>query len=252
MIAFKSTEQCKLVKRPSKVIKSPYVGDISLNEKEYLAHCPSLGLGNILCCDSDLIVSKSTNEKSKTDYIIEAVKDNDTWVGNIPLNANRMVKQLLESSTLLPDVAYIKPEYKMGDSRLDFYVKDTNDNEFYIEVKSVHIKLNNKAIFPVGYKGKKQETVSERANKHVKHLTELSNEGKNTMLVFVVQRNDCDIFEPYFDKDPIFSKLLYEAHEAGVKIKVLQCSIDECCMKFEKFMDYNLTNHLRRNEESVV
>lgn len=30
---------------------------------------------------------------------------------------------------------------------------------------------------------------------------------------------------PYFDKDPIFSKLLYEAHKADVKIKVLRCSV---------------------------
>ena len=34
----------KLVKRPSKSVKSPYMADIFINDTETLAHCPALGV----------------------------------------------------------------------------------------------------------------------------------------------------------------------------------------------------------------
>ena len=51
---------------------------------------------------------------------------------------------------------------------------DIDDIKHYIEVKSVHIKVDGIAVFPVGYKKKPTDSVSERANKHVKHLIELA------------------------------------------------------------------------------
>ena len=94
MLKYNNAEVCTLLKRPSTHIKSPYVGDIKLNNVEKLAHCPSLGLGHILQVNSECIVSKSNNLKNKTEYTIEAVKEKDTWVGNVPLHANKIVKQL--------------------------------------------------------------------------------------------------------------------------------------------------------------
>ena len=36
-----------LVKRPSKQVKSPYVADITIEDNEELAHCPSLGISGL-------------------------------------------------------------------------------------------------------------------------------------------------------------------------------------------------------------
>jgi sugar fermentation stimulation protein A len=239
MLNFNNITYGTLIKRPSKRIKSPYVGDITLQNgdpTEYLAHCPALGLGEILKPTSEVMISKTLNPKSKTCYVIEAVKENSTWVGNVPLHANRLVKQMLENDSIIPNISYIKPEYVMEDSRIDFYAKDVSGSEYYIEVKSVHIKVNDVAVFPVGYKKKKDDTVSERANKHVKHLTNLATQGKNTMIIFVVQRNDCSHFEPNFDKDRMFCSLLKSAYDSGVVIRALQCSINENGLTFEKEM----------------
>lgn len=240
MIRFDYEEVCygSLIKRPSKHIKSPYVGDIQKDNNEYLAHCPSLGLGEILKSGSELLLTPSTNPKSKTNYIIEAVKENETWVGNVPLHANRLVKKLIENNKILDtDISYIKPEHSMGDSRIDFYVKDSNDQEHFIEVKSVHIKIGNSAVFPVGYKKRKQDTVSERANKHVQHMTHLAKDGKNAYIIFVVQRDDCEDFRPYHEKDPLFASLLKSAREAGVNIMALECKIDSHGLEFLRKMD---------------
>ena len=78
--------RAKVVKRPSVFIKSPYVADIQLlNEndeiidehgtvsidKTYLAHSPSLGCCGLADACAYVMVSKSTNPKAKTDYVIE-------------------------------------------------------------------------------------------------------------------------------------------------------------------------------------
>ena len=234
MLKYNNVTSCKLLKRPSATIKSPYVGDILINNDQSLAHCPSLGLGNILLPNSECIASESTNKKNKTKYTIEAVKDNNTWVGNVQLHANRIVKQLLENSIIIPNIKKITPEYKMEDSRIDFMVEDYSEIKHYIEVKSVHIKQNNAAVFPVGYKKNKTASVSERANKHVAHLTQLASNNKKSYIIFVVQRDDCTHFEPFKENDHVFYKLLHTAQESGVIIKAIQCSVNTCGITFNK------------------
>ena len=101
----------------------------------------------------------------------------------------------------------------------------TDNSHVFIEVKSVHIKVENDAVFPVGYKKPKQVTVSERANKHVTELTHMAREGLKTMIVFVVQREDCDTFAPYREKDPVFANLIDEAKKSGVVVKVVYTGV---------------------------
>lgn len=232
-----STKLGTMVKRPSAIIKSPYVGDIIVENEEKLAHCPSLGLGEILKKESELLIVE--HENRKTNCYIHAVKEYDIWVGNVPLNANKIVKQLLKENILIQDIKSIKPEYKIGDSKFDFYVKDSNDVEHIIEVKSVHIKESetDTAIFPVGYKTQKTAVISERAIKHVEHLTHLASEGKSTMIVFVIQRNDCKKFKANAKKDPTFANALKVAKETGVVVKAINCDVDENGIRFKQFVE---------------
>ena len=226
LIKFEEVKYCTCVKRPSKHIKSPYVADIDLDGVEYLAHCPSLGLGGIIKPGSEMMITKS-NLNSKTDFVIQAVKEDNTWVGNVPLHANRIVKLLLETNQIIPNIEYIKPEYKYGESRLDFYVKTKDDNEIFIEVKSVHIKKGKTAIFPVGYLKPKAITVSERANKHITELTHIAEAQGNAMIIFVIQRDDCFDFKPNEDSDKVFTHLFNEAVAKGVKVKEVYTSIND-------------------------
>lgn len=221
-----------LVKRPSKHIKSPYVGDVEVSQTQGLAHCPALGLGNILVPGSRVMMYE--NKTGKTDYTIQAVMDDGTWVGNIPLDANRFVKRMLEDD---PEIKYVKPEYNMGTSRIDFYTEDTDGTPTYIEVKSVHIKRKNTAIFPVGYVKKKGCTVSERANKHLKHMEMLATQGKRAKVIFVIQRDDVDSFSPN-EEDREFTSCLGSAMRAGVSVKLVFCSMSERGLTLLRLVDY--------------
>ena len=217
-----------IVKRPSAKIKSPYVADVEINGQSYIAHCPSLGLGGIIVPGVEVIMTASST-KSKTDFVVQAVRDsNNIWVGNVPLHANRIVKRLLDTNLLVPDVLSYKAEHTFGDSRFDFLI-ETDCGSIFCEVKSVHIKdpnNNDIAMFPVGNK-RNQETISVRANKHVTGLTEIAQDAKRAMIVFVVQREDCHMFEPNRVSDPTFSNLLDAAQVAGVKVKMVYTAVNE-------------------------
>ena len=226
-IKFGEVLKATLIKRPSEKIKSPYVADIRLEDGTIsLAHAPSLGLGGILKPGSELMVTKSKNPKAKTSCVIEAVKEGQTWVGNVPLNANRLIGEVLREEYGEDDV---KAEVKHGDSRFDFKILS---KDIYVEVKSAHIKRGESALFPVGYKKPKAVTVSERANKHVKHITEIKG-----MLIFVVQRDDCKNFRPNREDDEIFSNLIKKANEAGVEIRAYEAKVDIEGIKIIKKMN---------------
>jgi sugar fermentation stimulation protein A len=217
-----------IIKRPSLQIKSPYVADVLVKESKFLAHCPSLGLGGLIQPEVKVLMTVSTT-KSKTDYVIQAVYSDNIWIGNVPLHANRIVKQLLGTNLIIEDILSVKPEVTHGDSRYDFQVQ-TERGEMFCEVKSVHINENehkSTAIFPVGYKKPKQKTVSERANKHVTGLTEIAKKGCLAMIIFVVQRNDCTSFQPNRTGDPVFSELLDDAISSGVKVCVVYTTVNE-------------------------
>ena len=85
---------------------------------------------------------------------------------------------------------------------------------------SISILLQGRtiALFP--------DTVSVRAQRHVRELIKVVEKGNKAAFVFLIQRNDCDIFAPCYEKDPTYATMVAEAAEAGVKIIALACELD--------------------------
>ena len=244
--------------RPSKVNKSPYLADIKLPNGEItMAHTPALGLSGLICSNATVRVKPADcDEKSKrcSKFTIEKVlvkekeiKNNKTWVGANPIKANTIFMNTIEKKLFpkLKDIQIIKQEYKILDSRIDFYAKDTKENNVYIEIKNVpltdyHVSTmpsNRKVfystidkkdykrvgVFPDGQVKPGETLVSPRAYKHLLTLEKLS-KRKNTraILVFVLQRSDCHAFIPNYIKDPKYSNKLFNLHnKSNVEIYVL-------------------------------
>ena len=61
----------KILKRPSKLIKSPYVADVLLDDKEILAHSPSLGCCGLADQEANVLMTKNKGKNVKTEYKIE-------------------------------------------------------------------------------------------------------------------------------------------------------------------------------------
>ena len=220
-------EKATVLFRPSKKVKSPYLADINLLEKEYMAHTPALSMSGMIDTNSEILVSTMCKPKKAT-HCIQLVKHVNEWVGALPLKANGIAKEAIQNGWLGINAQNIKCEYKIDDSRIDFFVTDTNGTEHLIEIKSVILKDNKTAYFPDGYKKKKGEPVSERALKHA-HLLQkyaLSKKGGKSHLIYIIQRYDVDYFRIFAERDPIYARAVWNAIRDGVNVQAYKVKWD--------------------------
>ncbi|MCH8011158.1 MAG: DNA/RNA nuclease SfsA [Candidatus Marinimicrobia bacterium] len=174
--------------------------------------------------------------KRKTEWTTVMVKTSNQWVSIDTTLPNRFVKWLLEKSDLpfLTDFHIVKQEVTVGHHRFDFLLDGAN-GLFYLEVKSVTLVDNGVAMFP--------DAVTVRGKRHLEALAEMSNEGKDTGVLFVCQRPDVVEFRPQWNRDPKFSKALINAEAAGVKIRVISANVSPTKILFEKEIPYKLGKH---------
>ena len=211
---------------PGKLIKryKRFLADIKLATGEIItAHCPNTGPMTGNCTPGSLVqVSKNNNPKRKLAYTWEMIAVNSAWVGVNTAMPNRVIKLALEQN-LFPELSsrysYVRSEVPYGKdkkSRVDFLLTGENTQlPIYLEVKSVTLSTDNVALFP--------DTVTLRGQKHLKELTALVTEAKPVMLYFI-NRSDCDVFAPSDRCDPLYGKLLREAVIQGVE--VLPCRFE--------------------------
>jgi DNA-binding sugar fermentation-stimulating protein len=73
------------------------------------------------------------------------------------------------------------------------------------------------ALFP--------DTVSERAQRHVRELMAVVASGHGAVCLFLVQRSDCQRFAPCHAKDAEYGRLLVQAAAAGVQMVAVGCDL---------------------------
>lgn len=199
-----------------------FFADIELTSGKIItAHCPNTGpMTGVSAVGSRVQVSQSDNPKRKLAYTWELIALGDTWVGVNTAMPNRITKIVLEQH-LLPQLGKyqeISPEVAYGeDSRIDFLL--TGDADFtpiYLEVKSTTLAEPPLALFP--------DTVTTRGQKHLRELTTLLPQTRSVMLYFI-NRGDCDRFSPGDAYDPVYGKLLREGVAQGLEVLPCRFSI---------------------------
>lgn len=195
-----------------------FLADIELESGEMItAHCANTGPMIGVCdAESRVYVSKSNNPKRKLAYSWELIEVNHTWVGINTALPNRVIKQILEQEQLPPlqgkynKVRSEVPYGKDKKSRIDFVLtSESEPKPIYLEVKNTTLAKDNIALFP--------DTVTTRGQKHLQELMDILPDAQPMMLYFI-NRGDCDRFSPGYDYDPGYGKLFREAVEKGVKI----------------------------------
>jgi sugar fermentation stimulation protein A len=191
-----------------------FLADVRLVNGEIVtAHCTNTG-SMMGCKDpgSAVYISKSANAKRKLAYTWELIQANRTWVGINTLHPNRLVAEAVQSGLIRELCGYqtIRREVKVNaHSRLDLCLEGQSGCCF-VEVKNVTLVIDGAAAFP--------DAVSERATKHLKELIRLRRKGHRAVIVFVIQRGDCDIFRPADEIDPLYGRWLRRAAKAGVEL----------------------------------
>jgi DNA-binding sugar fermentation-stimulating protein len=149
-----------IVKRPSKIIKSPYVADILPNSvedpQEILGHTASLGCcgladtgANVLMAKIKTTNKKQTEKQKCTDRVYLSIfkdkeRNQETIIGIHPKLAEDLTESALKRNLLsnLQNIKSYKREttiYVEGkvDSRFDFSGIDCNGVPFIMEIKNV-------------------------------------------------------------------------------------------------------------------
>jgi sugar fermentation stimulation protein A len=198
-----------------------FLADVKLSDGEVVTvHCPNTGaMTDCATPGWTVYLSRSSNKKRKYAYTWEiAVNDKDEWIGINTHNANKIVKAALQNRSIVTLAEYnqIIPEFKVGESRIDFLLKGDGMPDCYIEVKSMTLCENGVGYFP--------DTVTQRGTKHANKLAELAQTGHKAILLFCAQHSGIETFSIAKHIDEKYALAVLEAQKSGVEVICYKCN----------------------------
>jgi len=208
--------EAEFVDRPNR-----FLTRVKYNGEVVESHLPDPGrLKELLISGVTLLIKKEGNPKRKTKFSTQAVYLGEQLISLNSWLPNQFVEFLLKRKSIdfLADWDFIRREIPFGKHRFDFLL-ERDEKPLYVEVKSVTLVENGVAKFP--------DAVTERGKRHVEHLAEMTKDGIDCMVLFVVQRSDAKIFKPQWERDPKFAEALLKAYNNGVNIKVIQADVQK-------------------------
>lgn len=200
-----------------------FLCDVQLENGEIVtAHCANSG-SLMGVRDPGLKVwlsSLPASPKTVLRYRWELVEKDNTFIGVNTLFPNALVEEALAKEKILPLQGYesVRREVTCAPrTRMDFFLEGSGRPGCFLEVKSVHMKIQNMAQFP--------DAVTQRGAKHLHALMALKDQGYRVALIYVVQRPDCETFTLATSIDPHYARVAQEAYTKGVEFFCYGCHI---------------------------
>ncbi len=175
------------------------------------AHTPNTGsMQQCAVPGHRVLISKNDDPKRKLQYTLELIRVGDYWVDTHTQRTNRLVEEALRNDWIAGFTGYrVIPEFKIGDSRIDFLLEKA-DEKVLVEVKNVTlIKDGSTACFP--------DAVTTRGQKHLRELLQAKQQGYRAVIFFLVQRGEATAFAPADAIDPEYGRLLRAVVAGGVE-----------------------------------
>jgi sugar fermentation stimulation protein A len=224
-----------------------FFADMVLDDgREITAHCPNPGaMLGVNLPGQGAWVSWSDDPKRKLPWTLQLVEANGGPQGNVLVGVNTMLPNRLVAEALaagaIPELAgyaTVRPEVKYAEaSRVDFLLTDPDRPPCWLEVKNVHLsRTPGLAEFP--------DCVAARSTRHLGDLEAMVAQGDRAVVLFVVQRVDCDRFAPASDCDPAFAKALERVVANGVELYVHACDVDVTGIKIARRIQTDLSPHI--------
>jgi len=151
----------------------------------------------LLTTGTEVVLREVLTENRKTNYDLIGVFYNGQMVSVDSRVPNKLVLEALKNRDIEELSGYnkIKPEYGYGHTRFDFFL--SNDQErCLLEVKSCTLVKDGVAMFP--------DAETERGRRHVRDLVKAKKEGYRACVLFIVQRNDVQVFAPNDETDRVW------------------------------------------------
>ncbi len=199
-----------------------FLADIQFPDgSEITAHVANPGaMLGLAAPGSEVWLSKSDNPKRKLAYSWELVKADGVLVGLNTGLPNPLAAEALAAGKIMELQGYksVRREVKYGvNSRIDLLLQDDAKPTCYVEIKNVHLKRGPAAEFP--------DCRTERGAKHLRELTDMVAAGHRAVMLYVVQRGDCDSFTTADDLDPVYGQALRDAVACGVEAICYDCRV---------------------------
>jgi sugar fermentation stimulation protein A len=142
------------------------------------------------------------------------------WIGINTAVPNIIAAEAIKKGKIdvLKQYSELRREVKYGlNSRIDIMLSNGKE-QCYVEVKNVTlVEEDGHYYFP--------DAVTERGRKHLYELINMVEEGHRAVMLYVVQRDDGDVFRVAKHIDPGYAISLQEAHQKGVEILVYQAYV---------------------------
>ncbi len=134
---------------------------------------------------------------------------------------NKAFAEWVRDSGLFRDITLIRPEYRFGGSRFDFYI-EVDGRRALVEVKGVTLEEDGVARFP--------DAPTVRGVKHLRELITAVEAGYDAHAVFIIQMKGVSWLEPNWGTHAAFGEALRDAKQAGVNILAVDCVVTEDSM----------------------
>ncbi len=213
---------------PARLIRryKRFLADVVLEAdgREVVAHCPNPG-AMLGLAEPGMRVWLEPNDdpKKKLKFGWRLVEIGEGHMAGIDTGVpNRVVKEALLAGAIAELAEYdrVKPEVSYSkNSRIDFLLSADGLPDVYVEVKNVHLMREaGLAEFP--------DCVTARGAKHLGDLSAMVAEGHRAVMLYLVQRTDCDRFALARDLDAVYGAAFDRAISAGVEVLCYATEID--------------------------
>jgi sugar fermentation stimulation protein A len=200
-----------------------FLADVALESgAEMTVHCPNPGaMLGLADPGIDVWLSDSNNPKRKLSHTWELARVDKTLAGINTHHANRIGEEAILAGKIMELSGYdsVRREVPYGkNSRIDLLLESEGRPICYVEIKNVHLmRTPGLAEFP--------DSVTARGTKHLGELAAMAKAGHRAVMLYVVQRGDCDRFALAADIDPAYATAFAEARAQGVEAIAYGCSL---------------------------
>lgn len=185
------------------------------------AHCANPGsMLGVTELGAEIWLLPQGDPRRKLAWSWELIRVGGHLVGINTGHPNRLAEEAIAAGKIQALAGYksLRREVAYGrSSRIDLLLEGPGRPICYVEVKNVHLKRGPLAEFP--------DCVTARGAKHLAELAQMVAQGHRAVMLYVVQRGDCERFGVAADLDPVYAMALEEAQAAGVEILCYACRV---------------------------
>jgi sugar fermentation stimulation protein A len=195
---FRHIRKAAFIDRPNRFLVT-----CSVNGRKEMAHLPNPGkLRELLLPGSTLyVIEPEPVQERKTAYTVVAVEKRGDPVFLDTHMTNQVARHLIEEQKVPGMQGYrvVRPELAVGSSRFDFLLQKGR-RKFVLEVKSCTLFGQEMAMFP--------DAVTTRGRRHLEELAQLTRNGLQGGVLFVIHSPRPRFFMPEHHTDLDFARTL--------------------------------------------